>query len=142
VPPAYGGADSGQVSGAAGVPTGARIFLDSDATLTSLAGYTVNTCPALTGLPGSTSSGLQGAMMMIARTFQTYGAVVVDGTSAGAAALDCGYSAVPGTGTFPWEVDGTWEYYGNYGLPAELYQYMHVIDWTKWTGTGAGGAGT
>lgn len=126
VSPAQAPGNNGVQSGTEAWPTGARMGLNC-----SFA--TINSWPSLTALSGTTSSGLQGASMLFARTMAEFGAIYVDGTGAGAAGLWCGYSTTPGSGSFPWESGGNWNYYTAF-VPTDLINaHGFVVDWTKYT---------
>jgi hypothetical protein len=129
VPPAYGGANSGQISGAGGIPTGARIILNMTAS-------EINSNAALQALSGTPTSGVQGAYMLICRTLAEYGMIYGDGTSASVGQINTTIDAVFGSSGFPWESSET---SSPIGIPSSIYSNFQVIDWMDWTGTGVAG---
>jgi hypothetical protein len=119
--PAMGG--DGAISGAAGIPYGARIQLDPSLDVESWASVNAKAEPWREGLK------------KILRTLQVYGAIVVDHScpqGSGGLETSNGYTALPYV--FPWEAAGYgWGYLD--GVPYDLMSRFRVIDWRLWTGT-------
>jgi hypothetical protein len=107
----------GVVSGAAGIPYGARIQLDPS--------IDVENWPSVEAKAEPWREGLK----KILRTLKVYGAIVVDGScprGSGGLEASHGYPALPYV--FPWEAAGYGWSYAN-GIPFDLMSHFRVIDW-------------
>ena len=119
----------GTISGAAGIPYGARVQLDPS--------IDVETWPSVNAKADPWREGLK----KILRTLQVYGAIVVDHSCpVGSGGLESVNAAAAAPYVMPWEQAGYGWSYGD-GIPYDLMSHFRVIDWTKWTGMNATSAG-
>jgi hypothetical protein len=117
-----GTASDGRISGARGIPYGARLQLDPSIDVTAWPSVIAKAEPYRT------------TMIAILRTLQTYGASVTDsgGWLRGSGGLDAADPVSVQPFVFPWQQAGYGWGYDN-GIPYDLMPRFRVIDWNKWT---------